>query len=250
MQKIDHFRSTTGNQEKIVMNEVQADFFRKESGYSDMNITNSDIKFEKLAYGGTLYGAPDDSIPEKVEPPASSEVKARKPVKFAKRIQVKGVGFNLLYSNDSESSQEDAVVRKFNVETPCKILMAVVLIAYFSSLNLRTTEQLEFCSKTIRQYAEIVAPHFQSLKNLFLSRNFQIRPSLTESTKPALAPTTGKKKILGKFDNWLPNLGWTLRQKIVSNGSAEKCNLKNENLLSRFEKIKSFVRQKIEGAKR
>lgn len=178
-------KSLSSNAEKVVFNEVQKNFFRKESPYFggtvDVNFPCGGAKLPskrlleaaalaeeapasptfcdlcpsdqlRPAYGcdqlGAAYGCDQPGPACQPSSPASSSLQLAADStrcgakRTEKLVQIKGVGFDLLYTRDGSSAREPTV-REINLEVPCKIIMAVVLIAYAVNWNLATEGEVE-----------------------------------------------------------------------------------------------------------
>lgn len=137
---------TMSNAEKVVFNEVQKNFFRKESPYFgsvDMNYPcgGSKIQMKQLYNSPSSDANPsveDLSLQSSVEPTTSSQ----KTTKMEKMVQIKGVGFDLMYTRDGSSSDEPSI-NEINVETPCKLMMAVVLVAYLVNRHMQPANEVD-----------------------------------------------------------------------------------------------------------
>lgn len=147
------FAKTMSNAEKVVFNEVQKNFFRKESAYFgsvDMNYPCGGSKIDMKQFydspavadptAGDLRQRAGDLCQQAND--SGSANGAHKATKTEKLVQIKGVGFDLLYTRDGCSSQEPSI-KKINVETPCKVIMAMVLVAYIMNRHMQPADEVD-----------------------------------------------------------------------------------------------------------
>lgn len=155
------FAKTMSNAEKVVFNEVQKNFFRKESAYFgsvDMNYPCGGSKIDmkqffdspaqcanssaKCADSPAVDPSAGDLCQSKVCDQGGSADGSHKAMKTEKSVQIKGVGFDLLYTRDGSSSQQPSI-KEINIETPCKVIMAVVLIAYVMNRYIQPADEVD-----------------------------------------------------------------------------------------------------------
>lgn len=155
------FAKTMSNSEKVVFNEVQKNFFRKDSAYFgsvDMNYPCGGSKIDmkqffdspakcanssaKCADSPAVDPFAGDLCQSKVCDQGGSADGTQKAMKTEKSVQIKGVGFDLLYTRDGSSSQQPSI-KEINIETPCKVIMAVVLIAYVMNRYIQPADEVD-----------------------------------------------------------------------------------------------------------
>lgn len=136
----------TKSLDKMIMNEVHTNYLQKNSSYYG----NCVIESTPCAVNGKTHIGIDnffdssnyqkhhmDSLKQQQKEftrllsRPRSEVQADEPkLRKTSHLQIKGVGFDVQYTKKFSSETGDNYVKQINLEKPCKVAMAIVLILY------------------------------------------------------------------------------------------------------------------------
>lgn len=166
------------------MNEMHADFCMRKS--NDFSSSEMDISSGGVSY--PIYKKTTTITTRK-------KLTRKKPMAVKKPLQgleLRSVGFSLLYSENSSDPSQDVQIKRINLETPCKIIMAILLIFHFTS-EYNFPSMLEKPLNTFRDYcvetfalqrlpllnkfcgqeiaASVVAPEYVHVDNMTEVRN-------------------------------------------------------------------------------
>lgn len=223
---------TIGNCEKVVFNEVQRDFFRKESDYF------GSVKMSIPSGGSVLYFNEQIKNAEQEKDLLKYDMNEKKNLKSSKKIQVKGVGFDLLYTKNCPSSEE-ATTQEINLEMPCKIVMALVLIVYI--LNQNISSQLINLKKVLNEQNLLL---FKSWTDNFTKGSVDVACKNEKMKTEFSISSLLKKKDFWKFNSWLKNFSPGILKKDTNElNFSNKYNAKNKE--GWFEKMTIFIRNWI-----
>lgn len=188
------------NADKVVVNEVQADYFRKRNNY----FCGDDVS-EKSPFGGRRKTDIDElieksklySLQQSLEKKSCArnkhlgsevETKARttESVPKSRGFHLKTVGISLKYT-DRRTTESDRI-KEIDLETPCKIVIAVMLFVYLVGRQMwpektffnTAAEKLNSGALTSTNVAELAAASWPSTISNFLD---SMKPKRNESLR-------------------------------------------------------------------
>lgn len=171
--------------ESAIMNEMHSNFpdFRMRKSPDNTNCEN-DIPSGGSGVSYQLEKKPSVSSSE-------TNVALQKAKKSPQGWELRGVGFSLLYSQNTPDPDEQVQIKRIDLEAPCKIFIAILLLGHFISEH---------------KWSDNLDEHICSLKTMFhdsatpLLNIFANQPEsrVVEDTTPECAhvdDTTGGNKI-------------------------------------------------------
>lgn len=183
------------NIETVVMNEMQADYRMQKN--TDFNTSEMDIYPRGASYP-VMKKTPTGSTKKK--PSKKNSIIVKSP---PRGLEFRSVGFSLLYSENSSDPSEQVQIKRINFETPCKIIMAILLIYHvFFECNWSSTEQtpLHDLQSSLTNLSANIWP-------LCTKSAVQQVPAIVNSTNDCFSQTNTLEEVKNKINNiWKQSL--------------------------------------------
>lgn len=218
-----------GNVDKVVMNETHADYFRKTSNYFEGDEMDQSFCTTKMhvdhIIGSSKYWEPASDTVEAGNELAHSfdqrkpEAQPARPKlrkTSRKSIHLKGVGFDVQYMRKF-SSPDDDLVQQINLEKPCKVMMAIVLILYALSQHewpaQMSQSSRELVFKNVKTIGEGNRSYWSTLKSLIDGAGWK-QDGIRSNSAMIMLQDNGR----WLQNLWTRNISFILKNSLISDG--------------------------------